>query len=69
MIEIELPVCGVCGHVGKHPGGGSLTFNCTGPADAMHKRTRMELRRFRMVRGQGRRAPSSGFEEKVETRA
>ena len=59
-VEVELPVCEKCGHVGKLPGGGSLTFNCTGPPEKMHTRTRMTMQTFRMVNGNGRTAPSSG---------
>jgi hypothetical protein len=39
--KVELPVCPVCLHIGKHPGGSGVTYACTGPAGEQHKRTRM----------------------------
>lgn len=49
-LEVELPVCPTCFHVGKHPGQQRMRFDCTGPPGAIHKRQKMRLVRFREVR-------------------
>ena len=45
--EVELPVCMKCGHVGKLPGASQMTFSCTGPKEAPHKREKMRPVRYR----------------------
>lgn len=48
MIEVELPVCPICGHVGKMPAGifGDKTW-CRGPNKAQHPRERKVPHHFR----------------------
>lgn len=38
---VSLPVCPRCGHIGKQPGVGSVTYACMGNPDHKHGRTRM----------------------------
>lgn len=47
MREVHLPVCEVCGHVGKMPAGiyGNKTW-CLGPNTERHKKAKKELYRF-----------------------
>jgi hypothetical protein len=46
--QVELPVCEVCGHIGKLPVGlFSGKGFCSGPKDAQHKRVPMKPRVFR----------------------
>jgi hypothetical protein len=46
--QVELPVCEVCGHVGKLPIGlFSGKGFCTGPMENRHKRTPMVHRVFK----------------------
>ena len=47
-LTVELPVCPRCGHVSKVPAGLFSGDNyCAGPKSAIHKRVRMEVRKFR----------------------
>lgn len=49
-IEIELPVCLECKHVGAIPNlQRNMRFHCTGPAAAPHKKRKMQHFTFRMV--------------------
>jgi hypothetical protein len=49
-LQVELPVCEVCQHVGKLPAGlFSGKGFCSGPKDAQHKRVAMKPRVFREV--------------------
>jgi hypothetical protein len=49
--QVELPVCEVCGHIGKLPIGlFSGKGFCTGPMEDRHKRTPMVHRVFKEVR-------------------
>jgi len=51
-ITIQLPYCPRCGRVGKLPTTGYRgAMLCTGPAGAIHKRTRMEPKTFVEVEG------------------
>lgn len=44
---VELPVCLICGTVGKQAGGGQrLSFKCQGPREAPHKKAAMTLVRY-----------------------
>lgn len=45
-LEVELPVCDICGRVGKAPNAGSFASACTGPIGNTHKRRWMRLSRF-----------------------
>lgn len=43
---IELPVCTICGTVGKQPGPRQGTFYCKGPAGELHRRSHMRWVRY-----------------------
>lgn len=49
-LEIKLPCCEICGHVGAVPQGHiirtKVTSYCTGPVAQRHKKTRMVPKRF-----------------------
>lgn len=45
--EVELPVCPVCGLVGRKPGPTSLNNSCVGPQGEGHKRVHMQLVTYR----------------------
>jgi hypothetical protein len=50
-LQVEMPVCLQCNHVGKLPAGlFSGKGFCSGPKDAQHKRVPMKPRVFREVR-------------------
>lgn len=52
-LEVELPVCPRCGTVGRQPGKKGTGYQCIGPTGGSHKKTRMILRRFRLVEDDG----------------
>lgn len=53
LLEVELPVCPKCGHVGKISGRtickGKLNMKCIGPEGKGHPATHMKLKLFREV--------------------
>ncbi len=50
-LQVELPVCDICGHIGKLPAGlFSGKGFCSGPKDAQHKRVAMKPRVFKEIR-------------------
>lgn len=44
--SVELPVCPICGLIGRNPGPNSLASSCVGPQGNGHKRTHMQMVRF-----------------------
>lgn len=44
-LSVDLYVCPTCSNIGKLPAG-KFSAHCTGPRGSMHKRVRMEARRF-----------------------
>lgn len=56
-LEVKLPVCDICGQVGKIPerviNRGKLEMKCIGPEGKGHKATKMKYKTFREVTDDG----------------
>jgi hypothetical protein len=46
---VELPVCPVCGNIGKQPGNYTIAYRCRGPEGEIHKVIQMKWVRYEAV--------------------